>query len=68
MTTSHDVIEVGARKVGASPRTGRILEVLGPSEHPHYRVEWDDGHESIFYPAGDTRILAAGAEAQRPSS
>jgi Ala-tRNA(Pro) deacylase len=53
---SGDVIEVGGRRVGEAPRVGEILEVLGSSERPHYRVRWDDGHESVFYPAGDTRI------------
>lgn len=52
----HDVIEVAGRRVGDAPRTGEILEVLGTPEHPHYRVRWDDDHESVFYPAGDTRI------------
>lgn len=52
----HDVIEVVARRVGDVPRTGEILEVLGAPGHPHYRVRWDDEHESLFYPAGDTRI------------
>ncbi len=52
----HDVIEVTGRRVGDVPRTGEILEVLGAPGHAHYRVRWDDEHESVFYPAGDTRI------------
>ncbi len=52
----HDVIEVAARRLGDVPRTGEILEVLGGADHTHYRVRWEDGHESLFYPAGDTRI------------
>jgi Ala-tRNA(Pro) deacylase len=52
----HDVIEVAGRHVGDVPRTGEILEVIGGPGHMHYRVRWDDEHESVFYPAGDTRI------------
>lgn len=52
----HDVIEVAGRRVGDVPRTGEILEVLGTPGHVHYRVRWDDEHESVFYPAGDTQI------------
>ena len=45
-----DVVEVGARRVGDHARTGKILGVLGDKSHPHYRVRWEDGHESVFYP------------------
>jgi Ala-tRNA(Pro) deacylase len=51
-----DVIEVDGRHVGDAPRLGEILEVLGTPERPHYRVRWDDDHESVFYPGGGTRI------------
>lgn len=54
---AHDVIEIVGRRVGDVPRMGEILEVLGDPGHRHYRVRWDDGHESMFYPAGDTRIV-----------
>jgi Ala-tRNA(Pro) deacylase len=59
----HDVIEVNGRRVGDKRRTGEILEVLGTPGHAHYRVRWDDEHESLFYPAGDTRIRSS---AHRP--
>ena len=56
MTREHeqgrpgDSIEVRST-VDAPARRGRILEVLGHDEHVHYRVRWDDEHESILYPA-----------------
>lgn len=59
----HDVIEVLGRRVGDVPRTGEILEVIDVAEHRHYRVHWDDGHESVFYPAADTRIVKGGRHA-----
>lgn len=58
-TAVHDLIEVSGRKVGDTPRTGRILEVLGAADHLHYRVRWEDGHESVFYPGGDSRVRVA---------
>jgi hypothetical protein len=33
-----------------------VLEVLGDPNHPHYRVRWEDDHESIFFPAEDVSI------------
>ncbi len=50
------VFEVGARVVVESesterpPRAGTIREVLREAP-PRYRIEWDDGHESIYTPA-----------------
>ena len=55
------VIEIHEHRLGEKPRTGEILEVLGESAHEHYRVRWDDGHESIFYPSGDATIRQAKA-------
>jgi hypothetical protein len=45
-----DVVEVSARRVGGHGRTGEVLGVLGGKSHPHYRVRWEDGHESVLYP------------------
>jgi len=36
---------------GRPSRRGQIVEVLGGEGHPHYRVRWDERHESILYPA-----------------
>jgi len=35
---------------GQSPRRGEIVELLGRPGHQHYRVRWDEQHESILYP------------------
>jgi hypothetical protein len=51
-----DVITVHAHRLGEKPRQAKILEVLGEPGHEHYRVEWDDGRESIFYPSSDTAL------------
>jgi len=48
--------QVGDRVVAESestqrrPRPGIVREVLR-EDPPRYRIEWDDGHESIYAPA-----------------
>ena len=42
---------------GAIPRRGQILEVLGHPGHSHYRVRWDEEHESLFYPTEGVTIV-----------
>lgn len=51
-----DVVNISGRRVGDPGRTGQIVAVLGEDGHPHYLVRWNDDHESILYPAGETRI------------
>jgi len=51
-----DVVAISGHRVGDRERLGEILEVLGTDEHVHYRVRWDDGAESIFYPGSDVTI------------
>ena len=42
---------------GQPARRGQILEVLGKPGHVHYRVRWDEKHESILYPADGVSII-----------
>ena len=51
-----DVIAIHGHHVGEAERTGEVLEVLGESGHEHFRVRWEDGHESVFYPSNDAII------------
>jgi hypothetical protein len=51
-----DLIVIQGQHVGERTRSGEILEVLGAPEHEHYRVRWEDGHESIFTPGVDALI------------
>jgi hypothetical protein len=51
-----DWIEVAGAREG-SPRRGEILEVLGAGHHTHFRVRWDEEHESLFYPGTDHFIV-----------
>jgi hypothetical protein len=44
---------------GCPPRRrGQILHVLGEGRHVHYRVRWDEQHESIFFPSDGTTVIA----------
>jgi hypothetical protein len=49
--------EVGARVVVESEsterpaRAGTVREVLRADPAPRYRIEWDDGHTTIYAPA-----------------
>jgi hypothetical protein len=50
------VFQIGQRVVVESestsrqPRAGTVREVVR-EDPPRYRIEWDDGHESIYTPA-----------------
>ena len=64
MTTNHphldahvgDWLEAHAIHGGA-PRRGEIVEILGAEGHKHFRVRWDEEHESIVFPADGVRVL-----------
>jgi hypothetical protein len=49
--------QVGDRVVAESESTARaqrmgtVLEVLRGDPAPRYRIEWDDGHTTIYTPA-----------------
>jgi hypothetical protein len=38
---------------------GEVVEVIGHGEREHYRVRWQDGHESVYFPGPDARVLPA---------
>jgi Ala-tRNA(Pro) deacylase len=70
MTTAHqtvgevsvgDEIEVARHRVGETARIGEVVEVFGTREQAHYRIRWDDGHESLFYPGNETSITPRAA-------
>ena len=51
-----DVVVVHGHSTGDPERTGVILEVLGSSGSQHYRVRWDEEHESLFWPGSDATV------------
>lgn len=48
-----DVHQIG----GGAPRRGQILEVLGTSALPHFRVRWSETTETLHYPAEGDRVI-----------
>jgi hypothetical protein len=55
-----DRIVVESAHVGQPRREGEVLEVVrGEGDREHYRVRWDDGHESIYFPSSDCRVVGA---------
>jgi metallophosphoesterase superfamily enzyme len=51
-----DVVVVHGHSTGQPERTGVILEVVGAAGHEHYRVRWDEEHESLFWLGSDATI------------
>lgn len=60
-----DVVVVHGHTAGDPGRTGVIVEVLGAPGHPHFRVRWDEEHESLYWPGSDATIRPR-ASARRP--
>jgi len=52
---------------GGAPRRGQVLEILGRPGHEHYRVRWDEQHESIHFPADGTVIVRRRRRAKHPA-
>ncbi len=55
-----DEIVVDSMQLGHPARKGRVLEVLGDGDVVRYRVEWDDGHESVFFPGTTSHVVHLG--------
>jgi hypothetical protein len=52
-----DRLVVDGNRVGAPPRFGEVVDVLRGRGDEHYRVRWESGEESIFFPQGDCRMI-----------
>jgi hypothetical protein len=53
-----DRVILESERTGQAAREGKIVEVLGAGEGIHYRVRWEDGHETTFFPnAGSITII-----------
>ena len=51
-----DRIVVDSVKIGSPRRSGEVVEVIGITDQ-HYRVRWDDGHETVLFPSSNTRVV-----------
>jgi hypothetical protein len=67
MTRRGDWLEVNGIP-GYPPRRGEIVEVLGRPGHEHYRVRWEDDHESLHFPAQGTTIVHGARAVTGPRS
>jgi hypothetical protein len=64
-----DLIVIGGHWPGDPRRTGKILKILGASEREHYRVRWENGRTTTYYPSSDIVIQHVDArKATRSSS
>ena len=52
-----DEIIVDAVHAGEPNREGEILEVTVANGIEHYRVRWDEGKETIFFPGSTTHTV-----------
>ena len=60
-----DRLLVEAERIGLHRREGEILEVLTGAAGMHYRVRWDDGHETTFFPSGASVTITEVARAEK---
>ena len=68
-SSAHVGDSIEARGLHGEPsRRGQIVELLGQGEHEHYRVRWDEQHESILYPADGVIITPQHARPARRAS
>ena len=67
-TQVGDVVEIAGHSVGEGGRTGEVIAVLGEPGAEHFRVRWEDGHESVFYPGSDATIRPPHGEEQSRES
>jgi len=54
-----DEIVIDTTTFDARRRRGEVIEVIGQREREHYRVRWQDGHESVYFPGPDARLVPA---------
>jgi CBS domain-containing protein len=56
-----DEVVVETQTLGRPPRRGRVQEILGSADTEHFRVRWEDGHESVYFPGANGHIVRPGA-------
>ena len=62
-----DKIVVVRRHVGEPSREAEVLAVEGQDGSPPYRVRWsDDGHEGLYFPGSDARVVHRSGDAAKP--
>ena len=57
--TAGWIVEIEGHHTGEPKQILEIIEVLAIPDRMHYRVRWEDGHESILYPSSDVHVRPA---------
>ena len=60
-----EVLVIAGHRVGEAQQLAEILEVLGKPGHAHFRVRWEDGHETTIYPGSDALVRHAARKGER---
>jgi hypothetical protein len=51
-----DRITIESNRVGGGQRCGTIEEIVASPFGNHYRVRWDDGRVTTFFPSSDVTV------------
>jgi uncharacterized protein DUF1918 len=57
-----DLIEIVGHRVADAPRSGEILEVRGDTGRVRFLIRWEDGRETLLFPASDVVVSRPHAE------
>lgn len=52
-----DRIVVRSHHVGQPDKEAEVLSVRGSDGGPPYLVRWSDGHEGVYFPGTDARVV-----------
>ena len=66
-----DRITIDSNRVGGGQRRGEVVDIIAGAAGLHYRVRWDDGRETTFFPSSDATVEPApstGRPARRQAS
>jgi hypothetical protein len=55
-----DRVQVESESTERRARSGTVTEVLHTDPAPRYRIDWDDGHTSVYTPAAGALRPAPG--------
>jgi hypothetical protein len=55
--TTGDQIAIETTTLDTPRRRGEVIEVIGSGDREHYRVKWQDGHESVYFPGPDCHVV-----------
>ena len=61
-----DRVQVESESTERRARSGTVRQVLREDPAPRYRIDWDDGHSSVYTPAAGA--LRRAADQTQPAS